>query len=143
MTVGVDLAQPGEDRTVISMLLAIRIEPEANLSGHWRKKAGRVKMQRSIACVMVRQKLRDVGQRPADLLAGDTGPLVVLTRIAPRPFDDDNLARSLKAIRDGVADAFKTDDGVKSKLKWGYGQEKGPPKQYAVRIKIEQEGRRS
>jgi len=133
---------------MISLLLAIRIESEANLSGHWRGKAARVKMQRSITRTMVSQRLRDIGKRPGEILAGEQGCLVVLTRIAPRPLDDDNLARSLKAIRDGVADAFKTDDGVKSKLKWGYGQEKGPPKQYAVRIKIEangdsREGRRS
>jgi len=137
MTVKVDLAKPGTDTTIVRLLLALRIESEANLSGHWRKKAARVKLQRSITRTMVGQTLRDIGMRPADLLAGDTGPLVVLTRIAPRPLDDDNLARSLKAIRDGVADAFKTDDGVKSKLKWGYGQEKGPPKQYAVRIQIQ------
>jgi len=122
---------------MISLLLAIRIESEANLSGHWRGKAARVKMQRSITRTMVGQRLRDIGKRPGEILAGEQGCLVVLTRIAPRPLDDDNLARSLKAIRDGVADALGTDDSARSKLKWRYAQEKGPPKQYAVRIQIE------
>jgi len=137
MTVKVDLAKPGTDTTIVRILLAVRIESEANLSGHWRKKAARVKLQRSITCTMVRQKLREIGIQLADLLAGNTGPLVVLTRIAPRALDDDNLARSLKAIRDGVADALGTDDSTKSKLTWGYAQEKGPPKAYMVRIQIQ------
>jgi hypothetical protein len=137
---GVDPGREGGDKTVVRFLLAIRIESEANLSGHWRGKAARVKLQRSITRTMVGQKLREIGVRPGDLLAGEGNCLVVLTRVAPRPLDDDNLARSLKAVRDGVADAFKTDDGVKSKLKWRYGQEKGPPKQYAVRIQIKLNG---
>jgi len=136
MTFGVDLPKPGTEKTVVRFILAVRIRSEANLSGHWRAKAARVKSQRSLTRTMTSQKLRELGLRPANLLAGD-GCLVVLTRIAPRSLDDDNLARSLKAIRDGVADAFKTDDGIKSKLKWGYTQEKGRPKQYAVRIQIE------
>jgi len=125
---------------MISLLLAIRIESEANLSGHWRGKAARVKMQRSITRTMVGQRLRDIGKRPGEILAGEQGCLVVLTRIAPRPLDDDNLARSLKAIRDGVADALGTDDSARSNLRWRYAQEKGPPKQYAVRIQIEVAG---
>ncbi len=120
----------------LSLLLPLRIESEANLSGHWRKKVGRVKTQRSVACVMVGQKLIALGLRPSEILAGVPWCIVTLTRVAPRTLDDDNLARSLKAIRDGVADAFKTGDGAKSKLRWQYAQEKGPPKTYAVRIQI-------
>jgi len=147
-----DPAKPGTDTTIVRITLAIRIESEANLQGasygHRMGKARRTKTQRSIMYTMIQQKLRDAGARPADLLADNTGPLITLTRIAPRPLDDDNLARALKAIRDGVADAFKTNDSAKSKLRWGYGQEKGPPKKYAVRIEIQtngesREGRRS
>ena len=117
---------------MISLLLAIRTESEANLHEHRMKKAARVKLQRSII------KNR-IGQVRKDFSLWDLSRsyIVTLTRIAPRPLDDDNLARSLKAIRDGVADALGTDDSTKSKLKWRYAQEKGPPKQYAVRIQIE------
>lgn len=137
----IDLAGPGEDRTIISMLLAIRIESEANLQGasygHRMGKARRTKTQRSIAKNMVGQALRDIGIRPGRFDTGGGDCLVVLTRIAPRSLDDDNLPRSFKAIRDGIAEALGMDDNVKSKLKWKYAQEKGPPKQYAVRIQIQ------
>jgi hypothetical protein len=35
---------------------------------------------------------------------------VVLTRISPNPFDDDNNAAALKSVRDGVADFWGIDD---------------------------------
>ena len=113
---------------MISLLLAIRTESEANLREHWAQKAKRARTQRAIVKTMLRPlkpKIVDPG-----------GYSVVLTRIAPRPLDDDNLARSFKAIRDGIAEAIGMDDNVKSKLKWGYAQERGPSKQYAVRIQI-------
>lgn len=60
---------------------------------------------------------------------------VVLTRIAPRELDDDNLARSFKAVRDQVAVHLGVDD--RSKLvTWRYAQEKGKPREYAVRIEV-------
>ena len=111
------------------ILLAIRTESEANLRENWHVKAKRVQTQRSITRVMVKQKFGK-----ATTGAGYT---VTLTRIAPRALDDDNLPRSFKAIRDGVADALGTDDSTRSNLRWRYAQEKGPPKQYAVRIQIE------
>jgi len=61
---------------------------------------------------------------------------VTLTRIAPQELDDDNLARSFKAIRDGIADAVGVDDRSK-RFRWKYDQEKGGPKKYSVRIHIE------
>jgi len=36
---------------------------------------------------------------------------VVLTRVSPRPFDDDNLAAAFKSIRDGMAARWEVDDG--------------------------------
>jgi len=125
---GVDLAKAGEDRTVISLLLAIRIESEANLHEHRMVKANRVKLQRSIARTTIVQKF-------GRALPG-VNYTVILTRIAPRPLDTDNLARSFKAIRDGIADALGIDDGSK-RLTWSYAQEKGPPKRYAIRIEIQ------
>ena len=117
---------------MISLLLAIRTESEANLHEHRMKKAARTKLQRSIIKNRLGQVRKDFG--PWD---SSRGYIVTLVRIAPRSLDDDNLARALKAARDGVADALGTDDSARSKLKWRYAQEKGPPKQYAVRIQIE------
>jgi hypothetical protein len=36
---------------------------------------------------------------------------VVLTRVSPRPFDDDNLAAAFKSVRDGMAARWEVDDG--------------------------------
>lgn len=50
---------------------------------------------------------------------------VLLTRIAPGKFDDDNLRAAFKAIRDGVADALGFKDDSDPRLHWEYAQEKG------------------
>jgi hypothetical protein len=60
---------------------------------------------------------------------------ITLTRIAPGVLDTDNLASALKAVRDGVADALRVDDGS-SRVAWRYAQERGKPRQYAVRVAI-------
>jgi len=39
------------------------------------------------------------------------GWVVLLTRVSPKKFDDDNLAASLKSVRDGIAEALGVDDG--------------------------------
>jgi hypothetical protein len=62
--------------------------------------------------------------------------VVTITRVAPRPFDDDNLAASGKHVRDGIADALRIDD--RSPLvTWRYAQRRGPAKTYAIEIRIE------
>jgi len=120
---------------MISLLLAIRTESEANLHEHRMAKAKRTKLQRSVIKNRIGQVRKDFG-----LWYSSRIYIVTLTRIAPRYLDDDNLPRSFKAIRDGVADALGTDDSARSNLRWRYAQEKGPPKRYAVRIQIEVSG---
>jgi hypothetical protein len=39
----------------------------------------------------------------------------------------DGLSCALAAIRDGVADAFSTDDSVRAGITWEYDQRKGKP----------------
>lgn len=64
-------------------------------------------------------------------------PLVVtLTRIAPRAIDDDNNVAGCKAVRDAVAELLEADDGD-SRITWIYRQERGTPRKYAVRVRIE------
>jgi hypothetical protein len=63
--------------------------------------------------------------------------IITLTRIRPTrrvALDDDNLRGSLKACRDGIADALGTTD-ANPRLEWRYAQDTGPD--YAVRIQIE------
>jgi len=112
---------------VIFVHLPIRTWSEANLRIHWGKRARRAKKQRQAARLLVR------AARPA---LSETGAVAItLTRIAPRALDTDNLASGLKAVRDGVADALRLDDGS-SRLTWRYAQEKGKPREYAVRVEI-------
>jgi hypothetical protein len=64
-----------------------------------------------------------------------------LTRIAPRSLDGDNLPNAFKSITDDIADFLIPGlprghaDGD-SRLEWQYSQEKGHPKEYALRIEI-------
>jgi len=113
---------------VIDVLLPVRTWSEANLRTHWGKRARRAKKQRQAARLLVR------AARPALPVSGAIA--ITLTRIAPRVLDTDNLASGLKAVRDGVADALRLDDGS-SRLTWRYAQEKGKPREYAVRVEIQ------
>ena len=58
---------------------------------------------------------------------------VTIVRIAPRLLDDDNYVASCKALRDGIADAFKMRDNDPRITFW-YEQRRGKPKEYAARI---------
>lgn len=60
---------------------------------------------------------------------------VVLTRVAPRELDGDNLQAALKACRDGVADWLGVDDRD-PRVTWSYGQRTGKPKTYTVAVEV-------
>ena len=96
------------------------------------ERSARTKEQRFAANAILgihRVKLRET-IKTADLL-------IKLTRIHPQRYkelDTDNLARSLKAIRDGVADAIAVDDNDK-RLTWDYAQLQHP-KEFGVWIEI-------
>ena len=67
--------------------------------------------------------------------------IVVLTRVAPRTMDSDNLSSSFKWIRDtigaeltGIIRAGMGDGD--SRITWHYEQEKGNPKEYAIKIQF-------
>ncbi len=113
------------DTNTISIVAPIRVWSEANLRGHWRSKAVRVKAQRQAALWSLMQ------QRRPKCVESFT---ITLTRLAPRELDSDNLAGGFKAVRDGVADWLQIDDGDK-RLTWVYDQRKC--KAYAVEIRIE------
>jgi hypothetical protein len=116
--------------TQISVLLPIRTISEANVREHWAAKAKRAKQQRLTAYLML-ARYRRMGQ--AKRLT------ITITRIGSRKLDSDNLARSAKATRDGIADALNVNDGA-GNIEWRYAQEKGRPHEYAVRVEIEEGG---
>lgn len=102
--------------------LPLRIESVANLREHWTAKAKRAKEHRHAAMVVP--------------VALPLPAVVTLTRIAPRPLDDDNLAHAFKALRDGIADRFGVADNHPD-LTWRYAQRQGGARFYAAEIHIE------
>lgn len=111
--------------TAMLVLLPIRTVSESNARGHWAKRAGRAKAQRFTVTLALRARLAKL-----------TAPLtVMLTRVAPRALDDDNLRGALKAVRDGVADALGIDDRD-PRVTYAYAQRRGTAGQYAVEIAL-------
>lgn len=105
--------------------IPVRTVSVLNQREHWRRRADRAREHRNAAWMM----LRATRQTP-------TVPCtVLLTRVAPKPLDDDNLRGALKAVRDGVADWLGIDDGS-PQVKWEYDQRKGPVKYYAVDVEV-------
>jgi hypothetical protein len=108
----------------ITATIACRTVSEANSHQHWRERQRRAKEQRLLSFVTVPSCVRNMAP-----------PLrITLTRLAPRRLDSDNLAGSMKAVRDGVADAVGIDDGDQ-RLDWQYGQRTAS--EYGVEIVIQ------
>ncbi len=98
---------------VIHIPLPLKIVSVANLREHWTTRAGRARMQRATTAALLR------AHKPPLL------PItVVLTRVAARQLDSDNLAHAFKACRDGVADWLGVPDND-PRVTWEYGQRKG------------------
>jgi hypothetical protein len=77
------------------------------------------------------------GNRLHPLTFAATRLLVTFTRIAPRPIaDTDNLISGWKAVQDEVARLLGINDGD-ARIGFAYKQERGRPKEYAARIRIE------
>lgn len=115
---------------MIERTLPIRTVSEANRRGHWAKHARRTADQRRAVLLAF---------RPAILAAKWTLPVrVTIVRIAPRALDGhDNLCAALKACADGITDALGLKSDRAAGLSFVYGQERGAPKTYGVRITLE------
>lgn len=113
---------------MIHLKLPIKTESEANKREHWAKKYKRSESQRAMAMANLKSEIAKRGKVDWNM------PIVVkLTRIGKRRLDDDNLARSFKAVRDGIADALNIDDGSDC-LRWHYAQTTG--KEYAIEVGV-------
>ena len=106
---------------------ALLVPSVGNLREGWHAKAKRNKEHRTLSFAMLAKFAVQRQALPA---------VIILTRMALRRLDDDNLAYAFKATRDGVADWLRVDDRSPL-LTWRYEQEKGgrgnPPR---VRIEI-------
>jgi hypothetical protein len=113
---------------VIEVEMDMKIVSVANMRLHWAAKARLTKSQR--------QKTRNALAAVAQSFGVEVLPVtVVLTRVAPRRLDGDNLQSGFKAVRDGVADWLGVDDGS-SLVDWQYAQRSDGPKVYKVEIEV-------
>lgn len=122
----------------MDITLPIRTISESNHREHWAQRARRAQQQRSEVYLTLRAAWGAPPQAPYSMY----GPiLVLLTRLAPRAFDQGNLEASLKHIQDGVADwlagAYGQGQDRQEGLLWRYRQQRGAPKTYAVVIWVE------
>lgn len=134
-----------EPRELVVTLPRLRLVSEANAREFWADRARRVKEQRTAARSALSRatKTSPVGAKRGQLrwdgwghLGNPESLVVTITRIAPRRLDSDNLARSAKAIRDGVADWLGIDDGDE-RIDWRYAQRRGGMGEHAVEIRVE------
>lgn len=119
---------------------------EANSSDHYRVKAERHRLQKGKVKVAMRTQLPKLSlftrRRDDSSCITHCKARVIVTRIAPRKLDcQDNLPASLKWVVDSIAEELtgdyrpgRADDA--EWIKWEYRQEKGKPREYAVKIEI-------
>jgi hypothetical protein len=113
---------------MIEVEMDMKIVSVANMRLHWAAKARLTKSQR--------QKTRNALAAVAQSFGVEVLPVtVVLTRVAPRRLDGDNLQSGFKAVRDGVADWLGVDDG-NSLVDWQYAQRSAGAKVYKVEIEV-------
>lgn len=105
------------------LTLPLRIESVANKREHWAVTAKRTSTHRLAAISIQKHKVPPL---PCT---------VTITRIAPKQLDSDNLQSGAKALRDGIADRLGVNDND-PRVTWVYAQERGEPREYAVRIEI-------
>lgn len=110
-----------------STIVPIRIESVDNLREHWSARAKRAREQRqSVWYAMKAAKM------PYKLPC-----TITLTRIAPRQLDShDNLRSGCKASVDAIADWLDLASDADPKVTWQYAQERGKPKEYALKVEI-------
>lgn len=123
------------DTRDVVVTLPLRLRSRQNgFGGHWAASARLNKQERQIASWACGGPL---AEHRKGLEGGWVQWLsVTITRIAPRELDDDNLRISAKSLRDGITDALGLKNDRDARLCWLYGQEKGKPNEYAVRITV-------
>lgn len=124
------------DLSNLAYSVPVKTVSEANQRDHWAKKASRTKSLRQAGHLHTMAAVAKHFGRTASpdrVLADHDSVEILLTRVAPGQLDDDNLASSLKAFRDGVADAFQSDD-KNPKISWKYAQVRG--KTYSVEVTL-------
>ena len=98
------------------ILIPIKTGRGMNSREHWRRRAARVKAER--VAVWAHLNGKEKPELPC---------IVTQTRLAPsNGLDDDNLAGSLKAVRDQVAEWLGVDDKRREIVRYEYEQRRAP-----------------
>jgi hypothetical protein len=98
---------------IFAFILPVTVVSEANARCHWRARHKRFTEHKLAVRIATAPML------PPE--ASDFPLTVTLVRIGGRRMDDDNLAGSMKAIRDAVAGWLRVDDGAAA-VRWAYRQ---------------------
>ena len=121
---------------IIDWIIPMETVSESNISEFWGKRATRRRAQKN--AIWVKWKGTSYDSKGVRIKM----PCVIkISRISPRSLDDDNLRGALKAVRDGIADCINPGrapgraDNIPG-MSFEYSQEKGKPKEKAVRIQI-------
>lgn len=107
---------------LLFVALPLKTVNTLNSREHWRKLADRTKAHRFAAKVGL-ESVWTRTPKVLDFCFFNGGIRVELTHVG-RKRDSDGVVASLKAVRDGVADALGIDDGDE-RVQWEYNQRKG------------------
>jgi len=113
----------------VKICIPVKTVSELNQRCHWTIRSRRIKEHRALAACVTRSALRTHGPPKPPIL-------ITLVRIGPRTLDTDNLAGSLKGVRDGIADALRMNDGD-TRITWQYRQRCGNRGEYSVEAEFE------
>ena len=123
----VEAGPPLEPGITLRFEAPIHTESEANSRGFWAKRHARSSDQQSAVTLLCRSKF---GRPPAPPLRA------VLTRIAERELDDDNLVSAFKAIRDAIAKWLGVNDKHRRLVRYSYEQERCAPGRFGIRVEL-------
>lgn len=99
-----------------TLFMPIKTRSMANARLHWAAKAQIARDQREAARILVSDTINR-GWKPGTI------SMIRLTRLGTKEMDCDNLASSMKHVRDGICDALKITDGPRG-VKWEYEQQR-------------------
>ena len=117
--------------TLLTVVVPLRLVSEANAHEHWRKRHKRALEQHNAVAWALATTRAATPQPPLT---------VTITRIAPGRLDSDNAVGSAKFCRDAVAGWLGVNDRRDDLVVYVVRQEKGKPREYAVRIEIARRG---
>lgn len=122
-------------RPLVSVTFEVFTVSEANEAEHWSNRAKRTEIQKQATLAALAAQLG--GTTGPRLLAQHGRLLVGLVRLGAQALDDDNLAGSLKHVRDAVAYWLRCNDNPGAPVRWHTAQE--PHKRYRLRphVRIE------